>query len=84
MNVLTDLFACAVQLYPGQMFPVLYIFYFSSSIPLRMAISPQCEPAEQSESGKSLKGHIFKSKKGTRSVWVSDVLLQRTHMSIQR
>ena len=63
MNVLTDLFASAVQLYPGQMFPVLYIFYFSSLIPLRMAISLQCEPAEQSESGKALKGHIFKSKR---------------------
>ena len=50
MNVLTDLFASAVQLYPGQMFPVLYIFYFSSLIPLRMAISLQCEPVEQSES----------------------------------
>ena len=38
MNVLTDLFASAVQLYPGQMFPVLYIFYFSSLIHLRMAL----------------------------------------------
>ena len=45
------------------MFSVLYIFYFSSLIPLRMAISLQCEPAEQSEGGKALKGHISKSKR---------------------
>ena len=28
-----------------------------------MATSQQCEPSQQSESGKALKGHIFKSKK---------------------
>ena len=67
MSALTDLFVYLfiyrVQVYPGQMFSVLYIFYFSSLIPLRMAISLQCEPAEQSEGGKALKGHISKSKR---------------------
>ena len=28
-----------------------------------MAIDPQCEPAEQSESGKALTGHILKTKR---------------------
>ena len=67
------LFIYRVQVYPGQMFSVLYIFYFSSLIPLRMAISLQCEPAEQSEGGKALKDHISKSKryKIRTSVWCS-------------
>ena len=67
MSALTDLsvylFIYRVQVYPGQMFSVLYIFYFSSLLPLRMAISLQCEPAEQSEGGKALKDHISKSKR---------------------
>ena len=67
MSALTDLFVYLfiyrVKVYPGQMFSVLYIFYFSSLIPLRMVISLQCEPTEQSEGGKALKGHISKSKR---------------------
>ena len=45
------------------MFPALYFFYFSSLIPLLMAAGPQCNPAEQSVSGKALKGHTYKSKR---------------------
>ena len=45
------------------MFAEVFLFYLLSLIPLCMAISQQCEPAEQSESGKALIGHIFKSKR---------------------
>ena len=45
------------------MFLVLHIFLYLPLIPLRMAIGPQCEPAEQSESGKALTGHIFETKR---------------------
>ena len=62
-SILTDPFIFTVQLDPGQMFPILYILYFPSLIPLHVATSQQCEPSQQSESGKALKGHIFKSKK---------------------
>ena len=46
-----------------QMFPALYFFYFSSLIPLLMAAGPQCNTAEQSVSGKALKGHTYKTKR---------------------
>ena len=45
------------------MFARVFLFCSLSLIPLRMATSQQCEPAEQSESGKVLKGHVFKSKR---------------------
>ena len=45
------------------MFPALYFFYFSSLIPMLMAAGHQCNPAEQSVSGKALKGHTYKSKR---------------------
>ena len=45
------------------MFAEVFLFYLLSLIPLCMATSQQREPAEQSESGKALKGHIFKSKR---------------------
>ena len=45
------------------MFPALYFFYFSSLIPLLMAAGPQCNTAEQSTSGKALKGHSYKTKR---------------------
>ena len=45
------------------MFARVFIFCSLSLIPLRVATSQQCEPAEQSESGKALKGHVFKSKR---------------------
>ena len=41
----------------------MLLFYSLSLISLRMATSQQCEPAEHSESGKALKGHILKSKR---------------------
>ena len=53
------------------MFPALYFFSFSSLVPLLMAAGPQCKPAEQSVSGKALKGHTYKSKrcKTCTNVW---------------
>ena len=45
------------------MFAEVFLFYLLSLIPLCMATSQQREPAEQSESGKALTGHIFKSKR---------------------
>ena len=45
------------------MFPALHFFYFSSLIPLLMAVGPQCNTAEQSVSGKALKGHTYKTKR---------------------
>ena len=45
------------------MFPALYFFYFSSLIPPLMAAGPQCNTAEQSTSGKALKGHNYKIKR---------------------
>ena len=47
------------------MFAEVFLFYLLSLLPLCMATSQQRErePAEQSESGKALKGHIFKSKR---------------------
>lgn len=45
------------------MFPALYFFYFKSLIPLVMATGPLCNLAEQSVSGKALKGHTYKSKR---------------------
>ena len=51
-----------MKLNPIQIFLGVYVFHSLSLIPLLMATSQQCEPAEQSESGKALKGHIFKTK----------------------
>ena len=45
------------------MFLVLYPLYFLPLLPLRKAASSRCETVEQSESGKALKGHIFKKKR---------------------
>ena len=62
-TTLTDLFIFSVKLNPSHVFAKMLLFYLLSLIPLRMATSQQCEPAEQSESGKALKGHILKSKR---------------------
>ena len=45
-----------------------------------MAAGPQRNPAEQSVGGKVLKGHTCKTKKGSRPVWMSGVLRQRSRM----
>ena len=62
-TTLTDLFIFSEKINPSHVFAKMLLFYSLSLIPLRMAISQQCEPAEQSGSGKVLKGHIFKSKR---------------------
>ena len=62
-TTLTDLFIFSVKLNPSHLFAKMLLFYSLSLIPLRMATSQQCEPAEQLESGKALKGHILKSKR---------------------
>ena len=57
-TTLTDLFIFSVKLNPSHVFAKMLLFYTLSLIPLRMATSQQCEPAEQSESGKALKGIV--------------------------
>ena len=45
------------------MFLVHYPLCYLPFLPLCMTASPQCEPAQHSENGKALKGHIFKRKR---------------------
>ena len=79
-TTLTDLLIFLVKLNPSHVFAKMLLFYSLSLIPLRMATSQQCEPAEQSEWKSSQRSHI-EIEKGSRSVRMSDVLLQRIHIS---